>query len=67
MIEVDKDGHLYKHQRRAIAARMAKVIERFIMEESLHNICVRVDILNVQKDMEQILESYHKTHGNERK
>lgn len=66
MVEIDKEGHLYAHKRRAIAAHMAKVIDRFIMNDSLHNITVRVDILNVQKDMEEILESY-KAQGNEGK
>ena len=63
---IERDGHLYKHHRRAIAAKMAKVIERFIMDESLNNITVRVDILEVQKAMEDILKAYSEIHGNER-
>ena len=46
---------------------MAKVIERFIMDESLNNITVRVDILEVQKAMEDILKAYNEIPGNERK
>jgi hypothetical protein len=55
---IDKDGHISKYQRRSIAAKMAKVIERFVMDESLDNITVRVDILDVKIAMEDLLKEY---------